>query len=47
MKKVKGQHEVGDTEMVNSVKVKHLVEVEQLEYSRPTKLKITISVNLL
>ena len=36
-KKVKGQHEVGDVEMVNSVEVKHPVEVEQLEYSGPTK----------
>ena len=47
MKKVKGQQKVGDVEMVNSVEVKHPVEVEQLEYSGPTKLKITISVNLL
>ena len=47
MKKVKGKQKVGDVEMVNSVEVKHPVEVEQLEYSGPTKLKITISVNLL
>ena len=46
MKKVKGQHEVGDVEMVNSFEVKHPVEVEKFEYSRPTKLKITILVNL-
>ena len=46
MKKVKGQHGVGDVEMVNSTKVKHPVEVEQFKYSRSTKLKITIPVNL-
>jgi len=43
----KGQQKVGDVEMVNFVEVKHSVEMEQLEYLGPTKLKITISVNLL
>ena len=45
-KKVKGQHEVGDVDMVNSVEVKHPVEVEKFEDLRPMKLKITIPVKL-
>ena len=45
-KMVKGEHGFGDVETVNSIEVKHSVEVEQFEYSRLKKLKITIPVSL-
>ena len=46
MKKVKGQHEVSDVDMVKLDEVKNLVEVVQFEYLGVKKLKKTTPVNL-